>query len=147
MILLIIEFGGVILLNIGVARGFAFLFAGFYFRKENNVVSIRAYLVAGGSFRIAGLITASVTFYMGLEGNGHTLQGRCYVQYSFKIGLLELSFLLTFKKQIAGATTQNSSEKSGFMLDENNHSVSDEADEFINAKIDWDGYLKSFKKI
>ena len=156
-ILLVIEFGGVIYLNIGVAKGIAYLFAGFYFRKQNNIVSIRAYLTAGGAFRIAGLITASITFYMGLEGNGHILKGRCYIQYSFKIGFIEFSFLLPFEKQIAGASvSQNKSEQERseliakdkqYPLIESTEVAIDEGGQPVMGRNEWKKYLKSFKKI
>jgi len=109
MVLLILEFGGVVLVNLGAAKGFIYLFAGIYYRKRHDTILIKGYLVAGGNLNIANLVTASITFTMALHGNGHYLNGVCSVVYTVKIGpFFEKSFRMKMEKRIAGAETKPS---------------------------------------
>ncbi len=168
MVLLVIEFGGVVLLNVGVARGFAYLFAGIYYKKKKKTVVIQGYLVAGGSLSIAGLITASITFTMKLVGNGNYLEGRCSVHYTVKLGpFFEKSFKMTMKKKIAGAKTESSQRgkdqrRSEFAREFSSLGISAvESEKFANSELtsyapkkqkpeqemstkDWKNYIESF---
>jgi hypothetical protein len=106
---LILEFGGVVLLKLGVAKGMAYLFAGIYYRKLNDTVVIKGYLTAGGHLSIAGLVTASITFVMTLKGNGHYMLGSCSVKYTVKLGpFFEKSFSIRMDKRIKGTDTKPS---------------------------------------
>lgn len=105
--LLIIEFGGVLYLNIGVAKGMIYLFAGIYIRRELENVEIRGYLVCGGSMSILGLVTASITFYMGLHGNGDYLDGHASASYSFKIAFKKFRVGMSVYKRIDGARDES----------------------------------------
>ncbi|HEY4336752.1 MAG TPA: hypothetical protein VGM89_12665 [Puia sp.] len=105
LILLILEFGGVLLLSIGVADGMAYLFAGIYIRKEYDKVELRGYITCGGMLNILGLITASVTFYLGLSGNGKYLEGSCTLQFEIKIcAFVHISVGLSMYKRLYGST-------------------------------------------
>lgn len=105
MIRLIIEFGGVLYLNIGVAKGIVYLFAGIYINKEYDRVELNGYLTCGGALDVLHLITASVTFYMGLRGNGKYMEGYCTVTVKIKIcALVTISVGLGLYKRIYGST-------------------------------------------
>jgi hypothetical protein len=161
-ILLILEFGGIILIDVGVAQGFVYLFAGIYYRKLAHSVEIRGYLVAGGVLDIAGLITASVTFVMGLKGDGKNLKGYCSVSYKVKIGMFfEKTFNLPYEKNIKGSESQsndgannklnNNSIVSHFSEKELKNSSTNKNDlnneELINIpKSTWKKYIESFKR-
>src|SRR5205085_1364671 len=85
-ILLIIEAGAVLYLSIAdIAKGMVYIFVGIYIRKEYDKIELKGYLTCGGVLDILGLITASVTFYMGLQGNGNYLEGFCTISYEIKI--------------------------------------------------------------
>lgn len=108
LIILIIEFGGVLYLALGPAEGIAYLFAGIYFRKEYNQVEIRGYIICGGSLSLLSLITASVVFSMGLKGNGKYMDGYCTVEVEIKIcAFFKIELSLTMYKRLYG-TTDNS---------------------------------------
>lgn len=148
-ILLIIEIGGVILINAGVAKGYVYLFAGIYYRKLINTVEIRGYLVAGGCLNIAGLVNASVTFVMGLKSDGKNLIGYCSVNYTVKIGeFFEKTFRLPYQRVIKGTESKKTGEK--------NQSEENVAMELFTevksvekefASDVWRSYLTSFKVI
>lgn len=138
-VLLVLEFGGVVLINAGVAKGFAYLFAGIYYRKLNHSVEIRGYLVAGGCLSIAGLIRASVTFVMGLKGDGNKLKGYCSVTYKVVIGkYFEKKFRLPYRKNINNASKKN-----------NNNELTETVpiESLVIEKSVWKEYLTSFKAI
>jgi len=103
-ILLIIEVGVVLYLNIGVAEGIVYIFAGIYIKKEYDKVELKGYLTCGGALNILGLITASVTFYMGLQGNGNYLEGYCTISYEIKIcAFVKISISMSMYKRIYGS--------------------------------------------
>lgn len=106
-----IEFGGYFGLNLGIARGEAFLMVGIRFvyqRDEMGDVSydFYAYLTCGGSVTVFGFITVSVLFllcmrYQSYQGKS-SLYGTASVSYSIKIGFFSKSFTLTYTKRIKG---------------------------------------------
>jgi hypothetical protein len=77
---LCLEFGAIFHLNLSVARGNAYLVGGIYIKRLNGVYQIKAYILCVGRFNVLSLFSASITFYMGLEGNSHVLVGRCSVK-------------------------------------------------------------------
>ena len=110
MILLVLEFGGVLLLNIGVADGDVYLFAGIYIRKDYGNVQIKGYLTCGGSLNILDLVTATVTFYLGLEGNGKYVEGYCTLSIEIKIAaFITISVGLSMYKRIYGSSDNTQS--------------------------------------
>ncbi len=104
-IVLVLEFGGVLFLGLGAAKGYAYLFAGIYIRKEKGgEVTLRGYVVCGGVLDILGIITVSMTFNMGLESKGEYLKGSCSLTYTIKIcKFIKKSITVTIEKRIHGA--------------------------------------------
>ncbi|WP_276088104.1 hypothetical protein [Pedobacter sp. JY14-1] len=151
-ILLVLEFGGVLLLNIGVARGMVYLFAGLYFRKDNDKIELRGYLVCGGELNILRLVSASVVFNMGLRGDGNYAEGFCTVYYKIRI-----SFLITIKvglnlyKRIYGSQKDGGNRnKIGFdgaapLLKGEENTV--DPTEFDMSEKDWQKFFKTIKHI
>jgi hypothetical protein len=104
MILLVIEFGAVLYLNIGIAEGIVYLFAGIYIKKEYDNIEFRGYLTCGGALSILGIITISVTFYLGLRGGGTYLEGYCTLSIEIKIcAFITISVGLSVYKRIYGS--------------------------------------------
>lgn len=113
MVQLVIEFGGVLYLNIGVAKGIVYLFAGIYIKRVYDRVELNGYLTCGGALDVLGIITASVTFYLGLRGTGKYMEGYCTITYKIKISVfIEFKVRLSMYKRIYG-TTDNSRVPSG----------------------------------
>lgn len=109
MILLIIEFGGILYLNIGVAEGIVFLLAGIYIRKEYDRVLLKGYLTCGGRLDVLGLISVSVTFYLGLQGNGNYMEGYCTVYVRIRIcAFVKITVGLSMYKRIYGSPDNSS---------------------------------------
>jgi hypothetical protein len=101
-----LEFGGYYGLNLGIAKGHAFLFAGLRYKiegtGENQVVGLYAYLICSAGVTVFGFISVSVTFRMELvyrkSSKGEILYGTASVRYSVKIGFFKKSFTLRYKK-------------------------------------------------
>jgi len=75
-----LEFGAIFQLNIGVAWGNAYLVGGVYIRRYDGAFKLKAYVLAVGRLEVLGIFSASLTFYLGLEGNSSVLEGVCVVE-------------------------------------------------------------------
>ena len=102
-----IEFGGYIGINLGIASGYVFLFAGIrlIYEKSGNLTLI-GYLICEGGVTVFGFISIYVTLQLALtyrrvEGKA-ALYGSASLSYSIKIGFFKKSFTLSFSKTIAG---------------------------------------------
>lgn len=101
-----LEFGGYYSLNLGIAKGYAYLFAGLRYKiegtGENRVVGLYAYLICSAGVTVFGFISVSVTFRMQLvyrkTSKGEILYGTASVRYSVKVGFFKKSFTLRYKK-------------------------------------------------
>lgn len=111
-----IEFGGYLGLDLGIAKGEAYLMAGLryvYERSPEGFSTMRfyAYITCGGSVVVFGFINISVCFilclnYEDVDGKS-SLYGTASLSLSVKIGFFEKSFTLTFSKRIMGTDSEN----------------------------------------
>ena len=157
-LIVVFEFGGVLYLNIGVAEGILFLMAGIYIRKRSGFAELRAYIVAGGALRIIGLITASITFYLGLQAEGQNyrvLSGYCNVYYTIKLGkFFKKTVGMGMRKSIPSGVTGSSANKQNddqTLLSVNGNPSPRAKAKEINQqdyseweKVDWDGFFSSY---
>lgn len=108
-LIIVLEFGAIFNLNLTVASGTAYLVGGIYIRRQKNesgrdLVECRAYILAVGRLRIVGLFSASLTFYVGLHGDGHILRGVATVTASKRFSrFFEISVGVSYEKIIKGA--------------------------------------------
>lgn len=103
----VLEFGAIFNLNLGVAQGTAYLVGGIYIKKYDKMFELRGYILCVGRLRILALFSASVTFYLGLEGDSQVLQGVCRVTVSHKFSpFFEVSVSFEMKKIIKGTKTK-----------------------------------------
>ncbi len=108
--ILVLEFGAIFNLNIGVAWGTAYLVAGIYIKRYNGNVEMRGYILCVGRFNVIGLFSASLSFYMGLEGNSHVMVGKCEVIASHRFTRwFEISVSCGYEKTIKGAKSEQNS--------------------------------------
>lgn len=109
-----LEFGGYFGINLGIASGYVFLFAGIHYRyEEEGEMSVSAYLICGGGVTVFGFISVYVNFVMTLlyQSAGNYFEGSASVRYSIKIGFFKKSFTLSYRKRFAGNQTQSASRK------------------------------------
>ena len=104
-----IEFGGYFGINLGIAKGYVFLFAGIRYQTqtidgEKNVL-LTAYIICSGGVTVFGFISVSVTFMLSLRYNvqSNELFGTASVSYSIKIGWFTKSFTLKYSKTLKGS--------------------------------------------
>lgn len=102
-----IEFGGYLGINLGIASGHVYLFAGIRYQCNGGDIIFTGYLICGGGVTVFGFISVSVTFLLAMTyqniGGQATLYGSASVRYSVKIGFFKKSFTLSYSKRIAGA--------------------------------------------
>jgi hypothetical protein len=101
-----LEFGGYLGLNLGVASGQAYLMGGIYFRGEGDGVYVEAYIVCGGSLSIAGIITVSVVFHLGMGYKNGALTGTCSLRVSVSLLFFSASYTLRFSKTFSGESKE-----------------------------------------
>lgn len=75
-----LEFGAIFQLNLAVAWGNAYLVGGVYIRRYDGNFKLKAYILAVGRLEIIGIFSATLSFYLGLEGNSSVLEGVCVVE-------------------------------------------------------------------
>lgn len=108
-LVIVLEFGAIFNLNLTAASGTAYLVGGIYIRRQKNesgrdLVECRAYILAVGRLRIIGLFLASLTFYVGLYGNGHILKGVATLTASKRFSrFFEISVSVSYEKILKGA--------------------------------------------
>lgn len=107
-----IEFGGYFGINLGIASGHVYLFAGIRYQLikgsgGKDEVLFTGYIICGGGVTVFGFISVSVTFLLAMTyqniGGQATLYGSASVRYSVKIGFFKKSFTLSYSKRISGA--------------------------------------------
>lgn len=120
-----IEFGGYFGLNLGIAKGEAYLMAGIRYVYERTpegytIMRFYAYVTCGGSLTVYGFITVSVCFIVCLTYEDYdglsSLYGTASLSISVKIGFFEKSFTLTFTKRMMGTDSKSSEEAYHRML-------------------------------
>lgn len=108
--ILVLEFGAIFSLNLGPAAGTAYLVGGIFIKRYKGEYELRGYILCVGRFNVLGLFSASMSFYLGLEGNGQTLYGSCRVTVSKRFSrFFKISVSCTMRKTIKGA--KDTSEK------------------------------------
>lgn len=113
---LVLEFGAIFNLNVGVAWGTAYLVGGIYIRRYYGRYEMRAYILCVGRFSVLGIFSASISFYLGMEGDGDALWGRCAVRVSKRITrFFEISVTCHFEKTIKGAKSQRQTEAQEYL--------------------------------
>jgi len=111
---MVMEFGAILKLNLGVASGTAYLVGGIYIRRYYGKFLIKAYILAVGRFNVLGLFSASITFYVGLEGDGNVLEGACEVTVSKKFSrFFEISVKCRMSKTLKGTKTEGRNDSAG----------------------------------
>jgi hypothetical protein len=100
-----LEFGGQLALDIGVASGGVHVFAGIYFKMENDDCTLTGYLRLGGSLSVLGLITISAEFYMGLtyESATNKVWGQATLTVKIEILFFSMSVGLSVERRFAGS--------------------------------------------
>ncbi|SKC45881.1 rhoptry family protein [Ohtaekwangia koreensis] len=103
-----IEFGGYIGINLGIASGYVFLFAGIRLIYERSGdLTLVGYVICQGGVTVFGFISIYLTVelamtYRRVDGQA-ALYGSASLTYSIKIGFFRTSFGISFSKQIMGA--------------------------------------------
>jgi hypothetical protein len=106
----LLEFGGYLGIDVGIARGCAFLFVGTFYRaKAGCTVELYGYLICGGMLNILGIIEMSMTFYMGLStggcgSNSGTLIGTASVTVKIRLGFFKIERTASMTKRITGGS-------------------------------------------
>lgn len=119
-----LEFGAILKLNLVVASGTAYLVGGVYIRRYASNYQINAYILAVGRFNVLGLFSASITFYLALEGDGNVLEGVCQVKVSKRFSkFFEISVSCEMRKTLKGAKTGNNSRTERAISDSNSASL------------------------
>jgi hypothetical protein len=110
------EFGILREISFGPAHGRVYLLGGVFFsiaidNDNHRIVVLRAYIRAGGSVDVLGLITAYIDMYIGLhyESNGAQsfLLGEASLTIGFKIGFIGYSVTLRRTERIAGSQSSS----------------------------------------
>ncbi|HYC28714.1 MAG TPA: hypothetical protein VEB42_07855, partial [Chitinophagaceae bacterium] len=150
-----LEFGGIFALDIGIAKGQAFLMAGIRYQKDNltGVVLLTGYITCGGSMTVYGFITVGVLFLMLIEYNirDNTVVGEAAVSYSIKIGFFKKSFTLHYRKVMKGteSTGERPQANTANLFGSISGSVSADDDQKSFDKYytleEWEEYLNYFE--
>ncbi|MFN0087374.1 MAG: hypothetical protein ACKVX9_18435 [Blastocatellia bacterium] len=110
-----IEFGGVLSLDIAVASGKVYIFAGFRFVYEkdgpNKGVTLTGYLRCGGELDILGIISLSVEFFLGLSyrNSDGRIWGIARVTVSISILFFSKDIELTVEREFSGSRESSAS--------------------------------------
>lgn len=80
----LVEFGGHIAINLGVAKGSASLKAGIYYLKKYDDVELGGYVIFAGNFRVLGLFNASLVFNLRFKIAGDNLIAKGYLKASYR---------------------------------------------------------------
>lgn len=86
-----LEFGAMVALNLGVAKGKVEAFGGLYYRLDGEKAVYEAFVRLTGSLRVLGLVTVSAKFYVSLkyDDNKDKFHGTASITYSIDMGLFE----------------------------------------------------------
>ncbi|MCD8740780.1 hypothetical protein LT679_09230 [Mucilaginibacter roseus] len=112
----VLEFGAIFNLNLNVARGTAYLVGGIYIKRYKGNYELRGYILCVGRLNILGLFSASVTFYLALEGNSQVLKGVCRVTVSHQLTpFFEISVSFEMEKIIKGTESKGSTGEAAYL--------------------------------
>lgn len=100
-----LEFGGNFSLNLGVASGGVYIMAGIYVKLESDNSKLTGYVRAGGVFRVLGLISASLEFYLGLTyGPGQVAWGEASIEVEVEVLFFSTSVTLTVRREFCSGS-------------------------------------------
>jgi hypothetical protein len=109
----VLEFGAIFNLDLTFVKGTAYMVGGIYIRQYDGQFDLRAYILCVGRLRVLGLFSASLSFYMALEGTSEVLEGVCRVRASHKFGpFFEISVECEMRKTLKGARTNKDTQAS-----------------------------------
>lgn len=103
-----LEFGGAFSLNLGVASGGVEVMAGIYFKWESQAgqdrVTLAGYVRMGGMVQVLGIITISVSFYLGLsyQSDGK-VRGQATLTVKVEVLMFSTSVNLTVEHSFSGS--------------------------------------------
>ncbi len=106
-----IEFGAMVALNFGVASGSISLMAGFYFKYEvNGGTTLTGYVRLVGEVDVLGIISASLTMYLGLTYNtaSKVLSGDASVSIRISLFCFHKTVTVHAHKEFAGSSSDAS---------------------------------------
>ena len=112
------EFGGNFAMDVGVASGAAYLYAGIYFKLEKNTsesfdVTLEGYVRCGGHLSILGLIKISCEFYLGityeLKDGKSRVWGRASLKVEIEIIFFSITVSVEVEKTFAGSGDSSAS--------------------------------------
>jgi hypothetical protein len=95
-------------ISFGPFSGEVKLAFGFRYTKNEFGVRLEGYIVAEGRLSF-WVIEVAARIYLGVVSQNSYVEGVCTVTYSVKIGFIKKSFSGSFRKKIAGASSNNSS--------------------------------------
>lgn len=106
------EFGGYLGIDIGIARGCVFLFAGIFYRNRGGTTDLYGYIICGGILNVLGIIEMSMTFYLGMHSQGNTgsLIGTASVTVKIRLGFFKISRTASVTKRLTGGGVSKSSD-------------------------------------
>lgn len=106
------EFGGYLGIDIGIARGCVFLFAGIFYRNRGGTTDLYGYIICGGILNVLGIIEMSMTFYLGMHSQGNTgsLIGTASVTVKIRLGFFKISRTASITKRLTGGGVSKSSD-------------------------------------
>ncbi len=98
-------------LDLGVASGGVFTRVGIQYKKENDAVTLTAFMRMGGAMEVLGLISYSVDFYLGLDyttttdaqGNSHhLLSGEATLTVDVHVAFFSKTVSLSVHRELQG---------------------------------------------
>lgn len=101
-----LEFGGAIVLDLGVASGAVLVMAGIYFHLDPNVgVELTGYYRVGGALEVLSLIRLSIEFYLGLTWNNATSKasGTARVVVEVEVAVFSDTVTLEVRREFSGS--------------------------------------------
>ena len=108
-----LEFGGSLAFDVGVASGGLYVMGGIYFRMTQDSTQVAGFIRAGGCLDVLGLIHASVEFLLMLSyektASGSSLKGIARVTVSIDLFLTSIDVTIEMQKTLAGSDDDGSS--------------------------------------
>ena len=141
--ILVLEFGAIFNLNIGIAWGTAYLVGGIYIKKYHGNFELRGYVLCVGRFNVLGIFSASMSFYLGLHGNGDQLTGVCVVRVTKRLGrFFKLTVKCKMEKTFKGGEQNNGQELDGIAKSNSTLSVSETKFSVLDGDLQQSSYYR-----
>jgi YVTN family beta-propeller protein len=149
-----LEFGAAVAIDLGVARGSLYVMGGIYFalrtdpeNDKSSTVELTAYLRAGGSLSVLGLVSVSTEFYMSLTYDSRTreLRGQATVTCKVRIAFFSKTVSITLKRRFAGPSRGDAA-RTLHALEDNEAALAAAAPSFGDGmtETDWRAYAGAF---